>query len=60
MINHYICLALGAFLGMVITLIACANAWGEAKTAHHKDAYNEYGRLTCEICKALAEKGASK
>lgn len=56
--DNFICIVMGFFLGVVITLAACVNAWNEAKTAHHKDAYNEYGQLTCEICKALAEKGA--
>ena len=56
--DNFIFSIMGFFLGVVVTLIVCSNAWGEAKAAHHRDAYNEYGQLTCEICKALVEKGA--
>lgn len=46
------------FAGALAASILFAATWSDAKVAHHKDAYNEYGQLTCEICKALAEKGA--
>jgi hypothetical protein len=56
--DEFICGITGLFLGVVITLIVCSRVWDEAKAAHHRDAYNEHGQLTCEICKALVEKGA--
>lgn len=56
--DDFIYSIIGFILGAVITLALSISAWNDVKTAHHRDAYNEYGQLTCEICKALAEKGA--
>lgn len=58
--NDFICLIVGLCIGAVLMLVVCSNIWTDAKAGHHKNAYNEFGQLTCEICKALAEKGASK
>lgn len=58
--GDFICLVEGFCIGAVLTLVVCTSIWADSKAAHHRDAYNEFGQLTCEICKALAEKGASK
>ena len=58
--DDFICAVIGFCLGIVITLAVCTSIWDNAKAGHHRNAYNEHGQLTCEICKALAEKGASK
>lgn len=58
--DDFICGVVGFVLGMILTLAVCTSIWDDLKAAHHKDAYNEHGQLTCEICKALVEKGASK
>jgi hypothetical protein len=56
--DDFLCAVIGFVLGMVITLAVCTGIWDDAMASHHKNAYNEHGQLTCEICKALAEKGA--
>ena len=58
--TDFICTIVGFCRGGILVLAVCSGIWTDAKKAHHKDAYNEHGQLTCEICKALAEKGASK
>lgn len=56
--DDFICLVVGLCIGAALMLVVCSSIWTDAKAAHHKDAYNEHGQLTCEICKALVEKGA--
>lgn len=56
--DEFICGVVGFIMGMIIMLAACLNARESAKIVHHRNAYNEHGQLTCEICKALVEKGA--
>ncbi|MBQ2436609.1 MAG: hypothetical protein II265_00815 [Clostridia bacterium] len=56
--HDFICGVIVFLLGVIVSLAVCTSIWDDAKAAHHKDAYNEFGQLTCEICKALVEKGA--
>ena len=56
--DNFICAVIGFILGAVIMLAVCSGIWDNAKASHHRNAYNEFGQLTCEICKALVEKGA--